>query len=143
MTDAKITPKFLASRVAAIKEIDQQIDSLDDARQEYAAQLERAAHALLQARSRYSRTGMYPRLYQGRGAVTYAEAFEKQGAVYFEVSNGIDHGDDFGVSLTFEELCLDPEAEAQAEAERRKGAERQRLIQRQRDTDAALRRLEG
>ena len=62
--------------------------------------LERAAHALLNAEHRYSRTGMYPELRE----------LGSNGAFEFHCSNGIDYGDDFWASFTFEQLQADPEA---------------------------------
>lgn len=81
--------------------IAKQIEDLEELKEHWARPIERQAHALLKARRAYARSGMYP---------TLRETSDTN--CWFDVSNGIDTGDDFGASLTWDELQQDPEQAA-------------------------------
>lgn len=77
-----------------------EIERQEELRDGYAQPLEQAAHKLLRDAHRYQRTGMYPRY---RGVHTSTDP-KFDGKLRFEISNGIDYGDDFGASFSLEEL---------------------------------------
>lgn len=104
-------PRGSATRIRALLE---QLEAVDDQIEQLARPIEQAAHAIFGARRRYTRAGQWPHV--DRERIT-------DDSVGFRISNGIDHGDDFHASLTWEELAADPAVEAEKETQRRRKAE--------------------
>ena len=79
------------------RDLFEQIDRAEGDLYESSRALADAATARLKAQRMLRRTGMRARL---------REVFEKEGVtrLHFEVSNGIDYGDDFGVTFTLAEI---------------------------------------
>lgn len=93
-----------------------QLEELESERDEAAEPIQVAAHAIIGARSSYTRSGQYPRLVEA----------DENGLV-FSVSNGIDEGDDFTVRMTLLALQEDTEAVREREAQERRRAALTRL----------------
>jgi len=113
----------------------EQIDQAETELYESSRVLAAAATARLEAEHKMRRTGMHASL---------REVIEKDGvtSLHFEVSNGIDYGDDFGATFTLAELQEDPAAiEARHKVAARE-RERSTLLARQAHDAARLRELD-
>lgn len=99
-----------ATRIAELRE---ERDEIDDQIETHSTPIERAAYEILKARHAYTRSGQWPSLSDSdRGG----SPLNSTGA-RFEVTNSIDHGDDFSVTLTWDELATDPTTERRKKAE--------------------------
>ena len=98
--------------------------------------LESAATARLAAQHQLRRTGMRAHL---------REISEADGVphLYFDVSNGRDKDDDFGVTFTLEELSEDIEQLQAREETQRQAKERKRLVAEQQRVARQLAQLDG
>lgn len=70
-----------------------EVESAEEKRDEYGDVLARRAHKILQDRHAYRRSGSFPSISSIDGD-----------KIWFNVSNGIDYSDDFGVGFTLTEL---------------------------------------
>jgi hypothetical protein len=83
----------LANIAQAWLEKDAERDAAEEARDEYGHVLGRRAYTILRDNHQIRRTGQYPSVIAVKGD-----------RVTFEVTNGIDYGDDFTVTYTIEQL---------------------------------------
>lgn len=102
----------LRQHAATFRDVGEQIETLEEAREVHARPIEAAAHVILKARHYYRRAGSWPSLRE----VNDEEA-------YFHVSNGYDTHDDMGATLKWSEL-EDPATAAEAAAREREERER-------------------
>lgn len=107
----------LRQHAATFRDIGEQIEALEETRDEHAWPIERAAHAILQARRYYRRSGSRPSLRE----------VNEDGA-YFNISNGYDTDDDMGATLSWAEL-EDIDATIERDARAREERERQAAAQ--------------
>jgi hypothetical protein len=83
----------LANIAQAWLEKEAERETAEEARDEYGRVLARRAHTILKDAHRIRRSGQFPSVTAVKGD-----------RVTFEVTNGIDYGDDFSVTFTIEQL---------------------------------------